>query len=114
MYVPTKIFLTKGKGLHREKLTSFELALRDAGLAQFNLVRVSSIFPPNCRVITKRKGLTELAAGEIIHVVMSENASREPHRMMAASVGIAIPKEAAELRIENEMCARCHARRAHI
>jgi Flp pilus assembly protein TadD len=25
--------------------------------------------------------------------------------------GIAIPKEAAELRVENEMCARCHARR---
>ena len=39
-YVPKKIFLTKGVGKHREKLSSFEMALRSAGIAQFNLVRV--------------------------------------------------------------------------
>ena len=44
------IFLTKGVGRHSEKLTSFELALRDARIAEYNLVRVSSIFPPGCRL----------------------------------------------------------------
>ena len=43
--IARNIFLTKGVGRHREKLTSFELALRDARIAEFNLVRVSSIFP---------------------------------------------------------------------
>src|SRR5271168_3346492 len=43
--VPSRMFFTKGVGKHRERLTSFELALRDAGIAAQNLVRVSSIFP---------------------------------------------------------------------
>ena len=87
------MFLTKGVGRHREKLTSFEMALRDAGLAEFNLVRVSSIFPPGCKLIAKKRGLTYLRSGQVLFVVMSENSSNEPHRMMAASIGIAIPKE---------------------
>ena len=92
-FIPTKIFLTKGVGRHREKLTSFEMALRDASLAEYNLVRVSSIFPPNCRLVTKKRGLGDLQPGQIVFVVISETASNEPHRMMAASAGLAIPKE---------------------
>jgi arginine decarboxylase len=91
-YVPKGLFFTRGVGRHREKLTSFELALRDAGIAQFNLVRVSSIFPPHCKVFTRQRGLKVLRAGQIVHVVMSENATNEPHRLIAASVGVAIPK----------------------
>ena len=56
MYVPKKLFFTKGVGTHREKLTSFELALRDAKIACYNLVRVSSIFPPNCEEISIEEG----------------------------------------------------------
>jgi len=47
--VPKQLFLTKGMGKHKEKLTSFEMALRAAGIAQYNLVKVSSIFPPGCK-----------------------------------------------------------------
>ncbi|HUT36270.1 MAG TPA: arginine decarboxylase, pyruvoyl-dependent [Planctomycetota bacterium] len=91
-YVPRRLFLTNGVGRHREKLTSFEMALRDAGIASFNLVKVSSIFPPHCKIIPKRLGLQLLKPGQIVHVVMSENATNEPHRLLAASVGVAIPK----------------------
>ena len=93
MYVPTKIFFTKGVGTHREKLTSFELALRDAQIACYNLVRVSSIFPPNCDVISIEQGLPYLQPGQILHVVMSESATAEPNRLIAASVGVAIPRD---------------------
>ena len=92
-FVTKKIFLTKGVGKHREKLTSFEMALRSAGIAQFNLVRVSSIFPPHCKLITRQAGEKLLKPGQILYVVMSENATNEPHRMVAASVGVAIPKD---------------------
>ncbi len=44
--VPTRMFLTKGVGRHKYRLKSFEEALRDAGVAQQNLVQVSSILPP--------------------------------------------------------------------
>src|SRR3954467_3428574 len=75
MYVPKKLFFTKGVGTHREKLTSFELALRDAEIACYNLVRVSSISPPNCEEIAIGEGLTQLQPGQIVHVVMSESAT---------------------------------------
>lgn len=91
--VPKTAFITKGVGKHKEKLTSFEMALRDAGIAEFNLVKVSSIFPPNCALIPRAKGLKSLSPGEIVYVVMSENATNEPNRLIAASAGIAIPKE---------------------
>jgi len=91
--VPKRIFLTKGVGKHREKLSSFEMALRSAGIAQFNLVRVSSIFPPHCKLITRQAGEKLLKPGQILYVVMSENATNEPHRLVAASVGVAIPKD---------------------
>jgi arginine decarboxylase len=92
-FVAKKIFLTKGVGRHREKLSSFEMALRAAGIAQYNLVRVSSIFPPHCKLISPKEGMKLLKPGQILHVVMSENATNEPHRMVAASVGVAIPRE---------------------
>jgi arginine decarboxylase len=87
------MFLTKGVGKHREKLTSFELALRSAGIAACNLVRVSSIFPPRCKLISKEKGIQELQPGQVTFCVMSENSTREPHRLIAASVGIALPSD---------------------
>jgi arginine decarboxylase len=92
MFVAKRVFLTKGVGRHREKLTSFEMALRDASIADQNLVRVSSIFPPHCKIISRREGAKKLSSGAVTFVVMSENATNEPHRLIAASVGVAIPK----------------------
>ena len=91
--VPTSAFITKGVGKHKEKLTSFEMALRNAGIAAFNLVKVSSIFPPHCKLITRQKGLNLLSSGQIVFVVMSENSTNEPNRLIAASAGLAIPKD---------------------
>ena len=48
---PTRMFLTKGVGVHRHALTAFEFALRDADIEQQNLVYVSSILPPRCEVL---------------------------------------------------------------
>ncbi|MBI4237281.1 MAG: arginine decarboxylase, pyruvoyl-dependent [Deltaproteobacteria bacterium] len=91
--VPTKCFLTNGVGKHKEKLQSFEMALRDAGIAHFNLVRVSSIFPPNCRIIPRKEGLKLLKPGQIVFCVLYDTATDEAHRMIAASVGLAIPRD---------------------
>lgn len=93
MYVPTKVFLTKGVGKHKEKLTSFELALRNAQIAKYNIVNVSSIVPPACQFVPLAEGLKYLIPGQIIHCVMSKNATNEPHRLIASSIGVAIPKD---------------------
>lgn len=91
--VPKEIFFTKGVGKHREKLTSFELALRSADIAACNLVRVSSIFPPGCRILPRATGVRKLKPGQVAFVVMSEAATREPHRLVAATIGVAIPRD---------------------
>ena len=92
-FVPKEMFFTKGVGKHREKLTSFELALRSAGIAACNLVRVSSIFPPGCRILSRAQGAKRLEPGQVTFVVMSEAATREPHRLIAASIGLALPSD---------------------
>jgi arginine decarboxylase len=89
--VPKQLFFTKGVGRHKERLTSFEMALRDAGIASQNLVRVSSIFPPQCKVVTRAQGLKLLRPGEVVFAVIAENSTREPHRLLASSIGVAIP-----------------------
>jgi arginine decarboxylase len=89
--IPKFFFLTKGVGKHREQLQSFELALRDAGIQYCNLVNVSSIVPPGYKLISREQGLKMLRPGEITYVVQAKNSTNEPHRLLASSIGIAIP-----------------------
>jgi arginine decarboxylase len=91
--VPRKVFFTKGVGVHKEKLASFEMALRVAGLAHCNLVLVSSIYPPGCKIISKDEGLKLLRPGEIVFAVYDRESNNEPNRLIAASVGLAIPAD---------------------
>lgn len=91
--VPKKVFFTKGVGVHKEKLASFEMALRVAGVAQCNLVLVSSIYPPGCKIISKEEGLKLLRPGEIVFAVYDRESNNEPNRLSAASVGLAIPSD---------------------
>src|SRR5271156_1594996 len=90
-FVAKKIFLTKGVGKHRERLSSFELALRNAGVPPSNLFRVPSFFPPYCKLISRSEGLKHLKPGQVAFCVISENQTREPHRLIAAGVGLALP-----------------------
>jgi arginine decarboxylase len=92
-FTPREVFLTKGVGRHREELSSFEEALRDAQIARLNLVHVSSIFPPHCVLIPRERGLKKLRDGQIVFCVLSRNASNEHRRLISASVGLAIPSD---------------------
>ena len=92
-FVPRKVFLTKGVGISNTELGSFEEALRDAGIAYCNLVYVSSIFPPGATLIKREEGVKELSPGQIVFTVLARMGSCEPSRRIAASVGLAIPKD---------------------
>lgn len=93
MIVAKEIFLVNGAGVHKAKLSSFEMALRDAGIACYNLVRVSSIFPPHCKIISKAKGIPKLKPGQVVFSVIAENSTNEPNRLIASSIGVAIPSD---------------------
>jgi len=89
--IPKYFFLTKGVGKHKEQLQSFELALRNAGIQHCNIVNVSSIVPPGCKLISRERGLKRIKPGEITFIVLARNSTNEPHRLIAASIGVAIP-----------------------
>jgi arginine decarboxylase len=92
-FLPSKAFLTKGIGRHREKLTSFEEALREAGIAQVNIVRVSSIWPPHCELVSRTDGMRMLAPGQITFAVVAEAQTNEPSRLATAAIGLAVPAD---------------------
>jgi len=89
--VPKRMFFTRGVGKHRHKLQSFEVALRHAGIAPLNLVKVSSIFPPGCRIVSRRTGLKDLKPGQIAYCVLADAHTNEPNRLVSAGIGLAIP-----------------------
>jgi arginine decarboxylase len=92
-FVPKKVFFTKGVGVHKEELRAFELALRDAGIEKFNLVHVSSILPPGCKIVPRAEGLTGLQPGQVVFCVLQRCSSNEPRRLVASSIGCAIPAD---------------------
>lgn len=87
------MFFTKGVGVAEQQLMSLEMAFRDAGIEKFNLVTVSSIMPPGCQRVTREKGLEHLKPGEVVFCVMARNSTNEPNRLIAASIGCAIPAD---------------------
>ena len=67
--IPKKFFVTSGKATSpTSKLNAFDLALKEAGIAQCNLVYVSSVLPPDCEEVE----LKPVPIGAITHVVMSK------------------------------------------
>lgn len=93
MYVPTRIFFTKGVGKHKEYLASFEAALRNARIEKYNLVSVSSIYPNGAKKISIEEGLGLLNPGQIVHTVIARNSTNEPNRLIAAAIGVALPAD---------------------
>src|SRR3989338_2853840 len=91
--LPVGVFFVKGVGISKDRLGSFELALRDAGIQRCNLVNVSSIFPPKCKVTNKEEGLKLLKPGQITYCVMARNETNEPNRLISSSIGIALPSD---------------------
>ena len=90
--IPKRLFFSKGVGHHKNKLESFELALRNAGVQKCNLVEVSSILPPHCQVIPRKEGIAALEPGQITFVVMARERTNEPNRLLCAAIGLAQPK----------------------
>ena len=91
--VAKKLFLTKGVGVADDKLTSFEFALRNAGIAGTNIVLISSIFPPKAKLVSRKDGLKLIKPGQVLFTIYSRNQTTEPHRLVSASVGVAQPKD---------------------
>lgn len=92
-FVPSKMFFAKGVGVHKDRLVSFEMALRKADIEKCNLVCVSSIFPPSCKIVPQSVGKKLLRPGQITFVVLARADTNEPNRLVSAAIGLALPKD---------------------
>ncbi len=91
--IPDKVFFVKGYGIHKDKLASFELALRDARIEKYNIVNVSSILPPHCKRVEPNEGIKYLNPGQILFCVMAKKQTNKPHKLISAAIGSATPKK---------------------
>jgi arginine decarboxylase len=95
--IPRKVFFTKGTGHGFNEILSFENALREAHISRYNLVTVSSILPPKCKIVSLEEGISELSAGQIVYLVLSritvDNSSSTAPERIFASIGVAKPNK---------------------
>ncbi|NMC51251.1 pyruvoyl-dependent arginine decarboxylase [Candidatus Kuenenbacteria bacterium] len=86
--IPSEVFFTRGWGNGRSKDISRRLALRAAGIGDYNIVNVDdAILPPKCKVISRFAGLSKLRRGEFIFCVLSCSSDSEPNRLVSSAVG---------------------------
>lgn len=86
---PTKFFMASGNGEGDTPLTAFDAALLDAGIANTNLLRLTSILPPHCVEVPKE----DLPPGAIVPVVYSFKSSSTPGEVVSCAVGIGVPAD---------------------
>src|SRR3712207_9178367 len=66
-------------------------AMAEAGVADCNLIKVSSVIPPGCEIITRERGLRLLRPGNIVHAVIAQGETNEPHQRVTAALCWAQP-----------------------
>lgn len=83
------ISVATGFGAGPTKLSAFDAALREAGAANFNLIRLTSIAPPNSRVEAVHRIPPMVAGGwgDRLYVVLAESRVDTPHEEAWAGVG---------------------------
>ncbi len=85
--VPKRFFLVSGKGEAPTPLNAFDAALREAGIGDLNLLKVSSIIPPGCRKVKP----FPLSPGTFTPIAYASITSSLPGEVISAGVAVGIP-----------------------
>lgn len=87
LFNPKRFFRVKGHAEGFSKLNSFDNALLDSGIGNMNLIKISSIIPPNC----KSSRFIKISEGSFIPVAYASITSDMPGEFIAAGVAAAVP-----------------------
>ena len=88
-FLPTRYFLTAGFGRGNSELVAFDDALIAAGVADLNLIKLSSILVPGCKKIEKE----QIYPGYFVGVAFAKNAGTHTGERIASAMAIAHPKK---------------------
>lgn len=86
------IHLSSGIGFGPTKLAAFDAALNHAGIANYNLIRLSSVVPPNSTISVHEqsklpKRIMPGGWGDRLYVVMAEKRTDTPNAEAWAGIG---------------------------
>jgi arginine decarboxylase len=87
--LPRSISVTAGVGEGTTDLNAFDHALMDAGIANLNFIRVTSVFPAGARVVPMRP----YVPGLLMPAVYARITRHTPGERIAAAVGVGIGEE---------------------
>ncbi|MCS7174033.1 MAG: arginine decarboxylase, pyruvoyl-dependent [Armatimonadetes bacterium] len=87
--VPKAITLTAGSGEGSTEINAFDRALLNAGIANLNFLRVTSILPAGCRVVPMRR----IPAGTLMPAVYARISSHVPGERIAAAIGVGFSED---------------------
>src|SRR3989304_6209352 len=82
-----KIFLTHGKGEGATKLAAFDAALWDAGIANYNLIKLSSVIPDDAEIVHRKLDWNNQQHGYKLYCVMAQSATDVIGRKGSAGLG---------------------------
>ncbi|MGB9826656.1 MAG: pyruvoyl-dependent arginine decarboxylase, partial [Desulfofundulus sp.] len=86
---PTRFTLVAGAGEGLTPLNAFDRALLEAGAGNVNLIRVSSILPPDAQYVEE----LSLPPGALVPVAYGAITSTTPGDIIAAAVAVGIPEK---------------------
>ena len=81
------IHITTGKGYGKTLISAFDAALKNAGVYNYNLVKLSSIIPPASAIKIAKYKANPLNYGDRLYVVKAEYRSRESGKYIGAAMG---------------------------
>lgn len=89
------IQLTKGTGSGDTKIAAFDAALFEAGIANYNLIRLSSIIPPGSRIEIGKAEIKPDEFGHRLYVVYACEIQNEIGKDAWAGIGWTLAKDGA-------------------
>lgn len=81
------IILTSGKGYGKTPLSAFDAALQDAGVYNYNLIKLSSIIPKGSTIKVAKFEADSEEYGHRLYIVCAEMRSRESGKWIGAALG---------------------------
>ena len=105
LHYPKNFQISSGAAVAKQELVAFDKALIDAGISNYNLLRVSSILPIGC-VQADRIDKLEGSALLVAYGSYSSNTAGE---IIASAVGIGIPEDENRVGVIMEFAGVCDA-----
>ena len=87
--MPTRYFLASGTSEGYTSLNAFDGALLQAGIGNTNIVKMSSIVPPHCKLVAP----IALPPGALVPAAYAAITSDVPGEIISAGVAVALPED---------------------